>query len=159
MSILSPDLARALNEQMCRELFNANQYTQVASYFNALGFPSIEDHFLKQAEDERSHAKRFYDLITDTLATLVVDSIPAPITKFANPVEVAKAILDLELFTNDNITALMKLASGNYIVQSKLWWFAEEQVSEVNEADQFLRAVQAANGNLHFVVEWLEHAK
>lgn len=157
MPLMSRKLAALLTQQVANEYFNAYTYRQIAAWFDAEGFPKIVDHFLAQANDEEGHARKFWDLLLDMRENPEMRNIPSPdMPKSA--VEAAEAAVLLEQKTNDDVTALLLLAAGenNQIVYSGLLWAAQEQVSELKEADDFLAAVKASGGNLHFVQMWLD---
>lgn len=157
MPLMSRRLSTMLAQQVVNEYHNAYVYRQIAAWFDAAGFPKLVDHFLAQASDEDSHARKFWDLLLDMRENPEMKSVPAPVLP-ESALAAAEAAVLLEQKTNEDVTALLKQAKedGNEIAYSGMLWAAEEQIKEVKEADDFLAAVKASGGNLILVQMWLD---
>ena len=63
--LISPELNKAFNEQIGRELLASHQYISIASYFDGRALKKLAQLFFKQSEEEREHAMKFVEYLND----------------------------------------------------------------------------------------------
>jgi ferritin len=115
---------------------------------------------MTQAEEERQHAQKFVQYVLDTKAELKIPAIPAPKATFSTAEEAVEAALNWEKEVTRQITALMHIAAkeNDYLSQSFLQWFIDEQLEEVVKMDRMLSVVrQSGEKNLIMVEAYLIH--
>jgi ferritin len=98
--------------------------------------------------------------LLDTKGELRIPAIPAPVPAFASAEAAVKAALEWEQEVTRQITALMDLAikHNDYLAQSFLQWFIDEQLEEVVKMDRLLGVIrQSGEKNLLMVEAYLVH--
>ena len=86
--------------------------------------------------------------------------IPAPKATFATAEEAVQAALNWEKDVTRQITALMEIAvkESDYLAQSFLQWFIDEQLEEVVKMERMLGIIkQSGERNLLMVEAYLVH--
>lgn len=160
--LISRELARAFNEQVGHEFGASMQYVSIAAHFQQRQLKLLADLFFKQAEEERQHAMKFVRYILDTKAELQIPAIPPPTPTFASAEAAVQAALAWEQEVTKQITALMDLAvkQNDYLAQSFLQWFVDEQLEEVVKMDRLLGVIQqSGERNLLMVEAYLVHVE
>ena len=157
--LISKELAMAFNEQIGHEFGASMQYVSIAAHFRSRQLTLLAKLFLEQAEEERQHAMKFVEYLLDTKGELRIPSIPAPTPTFASAEEAVQAALSWEQEVTAQITRLMDLAVKNdYLAQSFLQWFIDEQLEEVVKMDRLLGVIrQSGEKNLLMVEAYLVH--
>jgi ferritin len=158
--LISARLAEAFNEQIGHEFGASMQYVSIAAHFSRSKLTLLSKLFLKQADEEKQHAMKFVQYLLDTQGDLLIPAIPAPTATFTSAEAAVKAALDWEQDVTRQITALMELAvkESDYLAQSFLQWFIDEQLEEVVKMDRLLGVIrQAGEKNLIMVEAYLIH--
>jgi ferritin len=158
--MISRELAKAFNEQIGREFGASMQYVSIAAHFQQRHLTLLAKLFFAQADEERQHAMKFVKYVLDTKGDLKLPAVPAPTATFASAEDAAQAALKWEQEVTSQITALMDLASkqNDYLAQSFLQWFIDEQLEEVVKMDRLLSVItQSGEKNLLMVEAYLVH--
>lgn len=158
--LISRELAKAFNQQVGHEFGASMQYVAIAAHFQQRQLTLLANLFFKQAEEERGHAMKFVKYLLDTKADLQIPAIPPPTPTFASVEAAVQAALTWEQEVTKQITDLMDLAvkQNDYLAQSFLQWFIDEQLEEVVKMDRLLGVVQqSGERNLLMVEAYLVH--
>jgi ferritin len=158
--LISSELARAFNEQIGHEFGASLQYVSIAAHFRQRQLTLLSKLFFEQSEEEKQHAMKFVHYLLDTKGELRIPSIPAPTPAFASAEEAVQAALTWEQEVTSQITRLMELAiaKNDYLAQSFLQWFIDEQLEEVVKMDRLLGVIrQSGEKNLLMVEAYLVH--
>ncbi len=158
--LISKTLAKAFNEQIGHEFGASNQYVSIAAHFNQRQLTLLAKLFLKQSDEERTHAMKFVQYLLDTKGELKIPAVPAPTPTFASAVDAVEAALNWEKEVTRQITALMDIAvkENDYLAQSFLQWFIDEQLEEVVKMDRLVSVIrQSGEKNLLMVEAYLVH--
>ena len=158
--LISRELAAEMNEQIGREFGASMQYVSIAAYFSGRHLKLLSKLFFDQAEEERQHALKFVQYLLDTKADLRIPTIAAPKPTFASAEEAAGAALTWEREVTRQITTLMDQAvkENDYMSQSFLQWFIDEQLEEVVKMERLLGVIQqSGERNLLMVEAYLVH--
>jgi ferritin len=158
--LISKDLATAFNQQIGHEFGASMQYVSIAAHFSQRQLKLLAKIFFEQSDEERQHAMKFVQYLLDTKAELRIPAIPAPVPAFATAEEAVGAALKWEQEVTRQITALMDLAvkENDYLAQSFLQWFIDEQLEEVVKMDRLLSVIrQSGEKNLLMVEAYLVH--
>ena len=159
-TMISAELAAAFNEQIGHEFGASMQYVSIAAHFQRSQLTLLAKLFFKQADEEREHAMKFVKYLLDTKGDLRVPEIPAPVPAFPSAEAAVSAALNWEQEVTRQITALMERAvkDGDYLAQSFLQWFIDEQLEEVVKMDRLLSVIkQSGEKNLLMVEAYLVH--
>jgi ferritin len=158
--MISASLAKAFNQQIGHEFGASMQYVSIAAHFQRMHLTLLAQLFFKQAEEEREHAMKFVKYVLDTKGTLEIPAIPAPAATFPSAEAAVAAALQWEQEVTRQITALMEQAvkDNDYLGQSFLQWFIDEQLEEVVKMDRLLSVIrQSGEKNLLMVEAYLVH--
>ena len=158
--LISKELAQAFNAQIGHEFGASMQYVAIAAHFRERHLQLLGKLFFEQAEEERQHAMKFVQYLLDTKAPLQIPAIPAPKPTFASAEEAVQAALTWEQDVTRQITALMEIAvkENDYLAQSFLQWFVDEQLEEMVKMDRLLTIIkQSGERNLLMVEAYLVH--
>ena len=96
----------------------------------------------------------------DAKGDLQIPSIEAPTPSFASAEDAVAAALKWEQEVTSQVTGLMDLAvkESDYLAQSFLGWFVDEQLEEVVKMDRLLSIIrQSGEKNLLMVEAYLVH--
>ena len=158
--LISETLAKAINAQIGHELGASLQYTSIAAHFQQRHLSLLAKLFFAQADEEREHAQKFIKYLLDTKAPLRIPAIPAPQPEFDTAEAAVAAALQWERNVTKQITTLMDIAvkENDYLAQSFLQWFIDEQLEEVVKMDRLLGVIkQSGEKNLLMVEAYLVH--
>ena len=158
--LISPELAKAFNAQIGHEIGAGLQYISIAAHFNQRQLTLLARLFQDQAAEENQHAMKFVKYLQDTKGGLQIPAIPAPKATFASAEDAVQAALNWEKDVTRQITALMEIAvkESDYLAQSFLQWFIDEQLEEVVKMDRMLSVIkQSGERNLLMVEAYLVH--
>ena len=158
--LISRELASAFNAQVGHEFGASLQYVAIAAHFHQRKLQLLAKLFFEQADEEKQHAMKFVKYLLDTKGDLQIPAIPAPTATFASAEAAVQAALKWEQEVTGQITALMDLATkqSDYIAQSFLQWFIDEQLEEVVKMDRLLSVIQqSGERNLLMVEAYLIH--
>jgi ferritin len=158
--LISRELASAFNDQIGHEFGASMQYVSIAAHFQQRSLQLLAKLFFKQADEEREHAMKFVKYLLDTKGELKIPAIAAPTPTFASAEAAVAAALNWEQEVTRQITALMDLAikQEDYLAQSFLQWFIDEQLEEVVKMDRLLSVIQqSGERNLLMVEAYLIH--
>jgi ferritin len=158
--LISRDLTKAFNSQIGHEFGASLQYVSIAAHFQQRQLTLLAKLFFAQAEEERQHALKFVKYILDAKGELQIPATPAPSPSFSSAEEAVAAALQWEQEVTRQITALMEMAikENDYLAQSFLQWFVDEQLEEVVKMDRILSVIrQSGEKNLLMVEAYLVH--
>ena len=158
--LISRDLAKAFNEQIGHEFGASMQYVSIAAHFQQRHLTLLAKLFFEQAAEEREHAQKFVQYLLDTRGELKIPAIPAPSPTFGSAEDAVQAALNWEKEVTRQITGLMDLAvkENDYLAQSFLQWFIDEQLEEVVKMERLLSIIQhSGEKNLLMVEAYLVH--
>jgi ferritin len=158
--MISQTLVKAFNAQIGNEFGASMQYVAIAAHFQRSQLTLLAKLFFKQAEEEREHAMKFVKYLLDTKGDLQIPQIAAPAATFASADAAVSAALKWEQEVTGQITALMDQAvkDNDYLAQSFLQWFIDEQLEEVVTMDRLLSVIrQSGEKNLLMVEAYLVH--
>lgn len=158
--LISRELASAFNQQIGNEFGASMQYVAIAAHFQQKQLTLLAKLFMAQAEEERAHAMKFVQYVLDTKGELALPAIAAPKPTFSSAEDAVAAALAWEEEVTRQIGRLMDIAvkENDYLAQSFLQWFIDEQLEEVVKMDRLLGVIrQSGEKNLLMVEAYLVH--
>ncbi len=137
-------LLKKLNEQITHEFFSAHYYLAMAAFFKEKNLDGFANFFIRQAEEERTHAMKFFEFIDELGETPVITGFEDPKRNFSSIEEIYKLALEHEQKVTQLINAIMDTAreENHYPTISFLQWFIDEQVEEEATMDNLLNKVK-----------------
>jgi ferritin len=158
--LISSALASAFNQQIGNEFGASMQYVSIAGHFHQRQLTLLGKLFMDQAEEERLHAMKFVQYLLDTKGDLQIPAVASPRPSFGSAEEAVAAALSWEQDVTRQIGQLMDLAvqERDYLAQSFLQWFIDEQLEEVVKMDRLVSVIrQSGEKNLLMVEAYLVH--
>jgi ferritin len=153
-----PRFTDELNAQIGREFAASQQYVAIAVWFEAESLHQLASHFYRQAVEERNHAMMMVQYLLDADEAVIVPSVAAPQTEFADAAAPVGLALQQERDVTAQIGGLVAVAreEGDYVAEQFLGWFLEEQREEVASMSDLLAVVRrAAESNLLLAEDYL----
>ena len=148
--MISKTMQDAINEQVNREFQNEVNYLGMKVWLNKMNWPGFAHWFLIQTQEERGHALKFCEHITDRNGTVILDPLEAPkFSSFTSHLDIMEKSLELEKQTTFHINNLMALAikENDFATVELLQWYVKEQVEEENNFMELITKTTVAEGS------------
>jgi len=149
--MLSEAIQDAMNEQIKNELCSAYLYLSMSAYCESVNLPGFAHWMRVQAQEETTHAMKFYDFICERGGRVVLQAIDQPPVKYESPLDVFEKTLEHEGKVTAMIHNLYALAvqENDYASQVFLQWFVTEQVEEEQSAAQIVDTLKMIGDKGH----------
>lgn len=156
MNLISDELNSALCEQLGHEKFNANLYLFVAGYLKNMGFDNLAKIFEEQHDEETSHSKMIYTILTDLNSPVSIPEISEVTLPISGIVDIATAYLDREVLTTNSLDEIKKMAIDENcpVVEEFVRDMIKLQQKEYEEATTFMDRAQIIGNDWRFVLLW-----
>ena len=138
----------AFNQQINAETFSAYLYWSMSATLEEMNLPGFAGWMRAQAQEEMTHAMKFYNHIIERGGSVTLTAINAPQTEW----ESVKAVFDSTLEHEQKVTALINglmdlaIAEKDHAGNMFLQWFVTEQVEEEATAMDVLGKLEVAGG-------------
>jgi len=128
----SEAFTQALQDQIGREFAAAHQYTAIAVHYDAQTLPRLARFFYDQADEEREHATKMINYLTDLGVKVSLGEVRAPVGTFEDHIAPIRHALEQERSVTVEISRLFEMAreTRDYASESFMQWFVDEQVEE-----------------------------
>ena len=138
-----------LNEQFHKELFSANLYLAMASWFLDNDLDGFAHFFRLQADEELMHAMKQYDYIHEVEGKVTIGQIDGPDTSYGSILEVMEQALAHEREVTASINAIVKasLEQNDFATHSFFQWFVDEQVEEESTMRSIIAKIKLSGGD------------
>jgi len=126
----------AINDQINMELVSSYSYLAMSAYCERINFKGCAAWLRMQSQEEKGHAMKLYEFLTDRGAVIVLKPIPGQPTEWKSLLDVFEQSLKNEEKVSDAINALYGLAmeEKTFATAAELQWFLTEQVEEEKTA-------------------------
>lgn len=130
--MLSEKLHAALNAQMNYEFYSAHAYLAMAAYCTDESYDGFANFFLVQSEEERFHAMKFYNYLSDMGYPATIEGFSNPGNDFTSVLDAFEQALKHEKKVTRRIYELSDIAleEREHATMAFLKWFIDEQVEE-----------------------------
>jgi ferritin len=154
--MLNQKMEAAINGQINAEIYSSYLYMSMATYFDAQQLPGMAHWMRVQAQEEMTHAFKFYKYVSERGGRVLLTAIDGPPTDWDSPLAAFSAVAEHEAKVTALINGLMDLAleTKDHTTGSFLQWFIDEQVEEeasVSEVVGKLNMVEKTHGGLYMV--------
>ncbi|MCF6465318.1 ferritin [Clostridium sp. Cult2] len=145
----SEKLLKELNNQFNFELLSGYYYMAMAAYCASEDYDGFANFFIVQAQEEYTHAMKFFDFINDMGGRVTTLAMEEPKNEYESLIEVFEKALSHERLVTSKIYKLMDMAKEekNHASISFLQWFVDEQLEEENSMDSILKNLKRMDGN------------
>lgn len=152
--MLSQVVQDAINNQIRDEFYASHLYLAMSAYFEAESLPGCAQWMLKQSEEEREHALKFYNYINDRGGRVVLQAIGEPQTEFASPLAVFEKAYEHECKVTASIHAIYTKAAEekDYATMEMLHWFIDEQVEEEKNTSDVIALLKRIGDSGHALI-------
>ncbi len=149
--MLNKRVEEELNKQINAEMYSSYLYQSMAAYFESMNLKGFANWMNVQAQEEMTHAMKFYRFINERGGRVKLGAIEAPKTEWAGLIEVFKDTLEHENYITGRINFLTSIAheEKDYATVNELQWFIGEQVEEEANANELLEQLKFLNGEGH----------
>ena len=129
---MNKKIENAFNKQINEELFSAYLYLSMSAYFEAESLKGMANWMRLQAQEEVTHAMKFYSFIHDRDGAVTLKELKAPKTKWKSPLDAFEDAYKHECKISGLIDGLVDLSKkeNDHASSSFLKWFVDEQVEE-----------------------------
>jgi ferritin len=154
--MLSEKMQDAINGQLNAELYSSYLYLSMNAYFKSINLDGFANWMHYQAQEELTHAMKFYDFINQRGGRVNLLQIEAPPSQWNSPQAVFEATLEHEQKVTGLINELVELALSEHDHASNIFlqWFVSEQVEEeenVTGVLEQLKLMGEAKGGLFMI--------
>jgi ferritin len=142
--MLSTKLQAALNDQINKELYSAYLYLGMSAWCEGANLPGAAHWLQAQAQEEQSHAMKFYGFVHDRGSKVTLEAIAKPEQEYTSLLDLFEQVLEHERKVTALIDGLYKtaLAESDYPAQVVLQWFINEQVEEEKNATMIVETLK-----------------
>jgi ferritin len=142
--MLSEKMQAAMNNQINAELYSAYIYASMSAYFSEKNLNGFANWMRIQAQEEMTHAMKFYDFIIERRGRVLLAPIEGVPTEWDGPLAVFENALAHEQKITGMINDLVNLAKKekDHAADSFLQWFVDEQVEEESNADEIVQQLK-----------------
>lgn len=145
---LSPTLAKALNDQMTAEAFNAQLYLAYGSWASDKGYDGISNLLFRHQNEERTHMMKFLEYVLERGAKVAITEIPAPGDDPTSVYDCFEKVYIYEVKNTESIYNIVNMAleEKDWITWNFLQYFVKEQAEEETLAMNLLSKAKIAGG-------------
>jgi len=149
--MLSKKMEKELNGQVNAELYSAYLYLSMSAYFESQNLKGFANWMRCQAQEEVSHAMKFYNYIFERGGTAKMMPIDGPGTSWKSPLAVFQETFKHEQLVSSLINKLVDISvkEKDHATNSFLKWFVDEQVEEEASADEIVQQLKLVGGQGH----------
>ena len=138
--MLNKKIEKAFNKQINAETYSAYMYWSMSASLENMNLPGFAAWMRAQAQEEMTHAMKFYHHIIERGGTVTLTAIDGPPTEWKDVKAVMEATLKHEQLVTSLINDLVDLAIAekDHAANMFLQWFVTEQVEEEASAMDIL---------------------
>jgi len=146
--MISETIQSAINEQIKAELDSSYLYLAMAAWCESESFKGFAKWFEKQAQEENTHAMKFYEYLIDRGGRVILKGLDTPPADFGSMEKAFQQTRDHERYVTGRINQIYEMARNekDFATQEMLNWFVKEQVEEEATAEEMLAQVGMAGG-------------
>ena len=142
--MLSKNLEKAINSQINFELYSSYIYLSMSAYFYSENLKGFANWMGIQAQEELTHAMKFFDYVNNRGGRVIVEAIKKPETAWASPLEVFEHTYKHETIVTSRINNIADIAlkEKDHATHAMLQWFITEQVEEEANAQELIQELK-----------------
>lgn len=139
--MIGTKMQKAVSDQIVAELYSSYLYLSMAAYFEESDLPGFANWMKVQAQEETTHAMKFFDFVHERGGEVSLGTIDAPPKNWDSPLAAFKAAYDHECKVSSLIADLVHMARAEKDIAAEIFlqWFVTEQVEEEASAESIVR--------------------
>jgi ferritin len=144
--MLDKEMEEAINKQLNAELYSSYLYLSMEAYFETIDLSGFARWMRAQAQEELTHAMKFYDYLVTRGARVTLTEIETPPTEWESTLAVFDHVYKHEKLVTGLINKLVDLSISlsDHATNNFLQWYVAEQVEEEESASGVLQKVKLA---------------
>ncbi|MHC4998116.1 MAG: ferritin [Planctomycetota bacterium] len=144
--MIAKKIEDAFNAQINAEIYSSYLYLSMSAALEKMNLPGFASWMRVQAQEEMTHAMKFYDHIIERDGTVALAAIDGPPMKWKGVKAVIAETLEHEQKVTGLINDLMDLSmtENDHAGRMFLQWFVTEQVEEEATAMEILGKLEIA---------------
>jgi len=156
--MISKPIEKAINEQINAELYSFYLYLAMSAHFEEGGFQGFARWMKAQAQEEMSHAMKFFSFVHERGGKVKLVAIDQPKGEWPTVLAAFKAAQAHERHITQRINTLMDKAieAKDHASANFLQWFVKEQVEEEATVDPIVTRLEAI-GDHTGALYYLDH--
>jgi len=138
---ISPQMKKALNDQIALESSASNSYLAMASWCEVTGYQGGADYFYTQSDEERTHMLKVVHYLNDMGVIATIPATKAPTNSYKSLESIIITALKSEQIVTKAIHKMVELAQKekDHSTYVFLEWFVNEQVQEETKFEAILQ--------------------
>ncbi len=130
--MISKEMAKALNEQITKEIYSAYLYHAMGAHSAYIGLKGFANWFSVQAQEELFHAQKIFGYVLDQGQKIELGALDKPESDYTSGLDMFEKTFAHEKTVTASINAIVDLAQkeNDHATFSFLQWFVTEQVEE-----------------------------
>jgi ferritin len=142
--MISKKINEAFSNQINAEMYSSYLYLAMAAWFESTNLKGFARWMRLQAQEEMSHAMKFFDHMVERGGKVALAEITAPPAKWDSPLAVFEDAYKHECKVSSLINNLADLAVGakDHASGVFLQWFINEQVEEEAAAYEIVQKLK-----------------
>jgi ferritin len=147
--MLKDKMQDAMNQQINEEMYSAYLYLAMAAWFEDQNLSGFASWMKVQAQEEMTHAMKFYHHIFERQGRVTLKAIAEPDKEWDSPLAAFEAAYRHECHISECIDNLMALSEEvkDFGARPMLHWFVEEQIEEEASADEIVQKLKRVEGS------------
>lgn len=144
--MIAKKIEDAFNAQINAEIYSSYLYLSMSAALEKMNLPGFASWMRVQAQEEMTHAMKFYDHIIERDGTVALTAIDGPSMNWKDVKAVIAETLEHEQKVTGLINDLMDLSmtENDHAGRMFLQWFVTEQVEEEATAMEILGKLEIA---------------
>ncbi len=142
--MISDKIQDAFNKQINAETYSAYMYWSMAACFEAMNLQGFAAWMKAQAQEEMTHAAKFFEFICERGGRVQLEAIDGPPTDWDSAQAIFEETYKHEQKVTALINSLVDLAAQekDHAASAFLQWFVTEQVEEEANASGILEKLK-----------------
>lgn len=156
--MIAKPIEKAINDQINAELYSFYLYLAMSARFEETGFPGLARWMRTQAQEEMSHAMKFFAFVHERAGAVQLAAIEQPKGEWPTVLAAFKAAQAHERNVTKRINTLMDKAieGRDHATAGFLQWFVKEQVEEEATLEPIVTRLEAI-GDHPGALYYLDH--
>jgi ferritin len=144
--MINKKLEKAINGQINAETYSAYLYWSMSAALEEMSLPGFANWMRVQAQEEMTHALKFFHHIVERGGRVTLTAIDGPPTAWKDVEAIIKNVQKHEAHVTGLINGLMDLALGekDHAAAMFLQWFVTEQVEEEASVQEVVGKLKVA---------------
>ncbi|HEY9765419.1 MAG TPA: ferritin [Chroococcales cyanobacterium] len=155
--MLKEKVENSINKQIQAEVYSSYLYLAMTAFATHEGLTGTANWLKVQAQEELTHALRFYQYVNQRGGRVLLLPIEQPPSDFRSMPEIFAAVLKHEEHVTSLINNLVDIAQEekDHATVQMLQWFVTEQVEEEANANDILNRIKliGKDGNTLFMLD------